>query len=148
MRTAYLVGHERVDVHHVVAARKVVALLIVTLAAHVGVRGVAGIEEGVVDAVLLPQREREASECGDLEARLIAVVCVVVGDGARGLEQTVRGVGHALQLVAYARRGENAECLVADRDVAAEAYVTSEFGQRRALVDREVGVEDLVRGDV
>ena len=56
MLAAELVVLQAVDVRHAVAAYQIVVFVVHTLAAHVCVRGVAGVEECVAQQILLPER--------------------------------------------------------------------------------------------
>lgn len=143
-----LMGHQLVDVEHVVAAHEVVPLGVETLAAHVGVDGVAGIEEGVAHAVALAQGHPHVGQRRHLELRGEAVVGILVGHGARTLEDTRLGVVHALRAVVDAARGEDAQRLASHLEVVAPGDVAAEGGERGGARNREVGVEDVLRADV
>ena len=125
-----------------------VVLLVVALAAHVGVDGVAGIEESVTDAVGLAQGDAQTRQSRNFQFTCIAVIGVVVRYGSRGFEQPEFGVAHRLLVVAHASRSQQAQRLVADAQVAAPGQVAPERRERRLFADREVRVEDILPDDL
>ena len=102
MMSVQLVVLQGVDVGDVVAAPQVVPFGIHTRAALVGVAGIAGIEEGIADAVVLAQGVAYGGQGSHLQRGGIFVVREVVLHVAGSLQGLVEGVVQLLCLVAEA----------------------------------------------
>ena len=139
-----LVVLQGIDVCDVVAADEPVVFGVHAFAALVGVAGVACIEEGVADAVFLAQGDACRGECRYLQRGGVFVVIEVILYVACGLHRFIESIVQDFRFVAEAERAQQAECLVADGDVAPDADVSTKFGQGSFTFHVESGVEDVV----
>lgn len=144
MVSVQLMVLEGIDVGDVVASPQIMPFGVHAFAALIGVAGIAGIEEGIADAVVLAQGVAHGGQGGHFQGRGVFVIGEVVLYVARGFECLVEGVVHALRLVAEAERTQYTQGLFAHGEVASEAQVTAEFGQGCTSVHIESGMEDVV----
>ena len=121
MVSVQLVVLEGVDVGDVVAAPQIMPFGVHAFTALIGVAGIAGIEEGIADAVVLAQGVAHGGQGGHFQCRGVFVIGEVVLYVACGFECLVEGVVHALRLVAEAERTQHTQGLFAYGEVASEA---------------------------
>ena len=137
-------GCQLVDVHHVIVADESVALLVVSFPAHVGIHGIAGIEESVTDAVGIAQSRTQARQSRHFQFTCITVVSIFVGNGSRRFELPEFGIVHRLHIVAHAARSQQTHLLASDLEIASPGQVAAENGQRSLLRNREIRIENFL----
>ena len=100
MLSAELMILQTVEVSDTVAANQVMVLVIVSFTFHVGVYGIACVEERITQLVLLAEGISQAAQSGNFQFVGIAVVLEVVQNVSRSLQGTYRGLLHVLLFVA------------------------------------------------